>query len=155
MKKRIGAGFTLIELIVVIAIVGLLAAIALPSYQSQIRKTRRADVKTALTRISTLEEQYYSRKNQYSNSFDDLFGSTTYGATYTTDNGGYYSITITLNTVNTAGDAYTVYGKATAAGNQTKDTNCLTYTVDNYGTKKAYSSLTTFTSATETTTNCW
>lgn len=59
-------GFTLIELMIVVAIIGILAAIAFPSYQNYVTKTRRADAQTALTGFATAMERYYTdNRNTY------------------------------------------------------------------------------------------
>lgn len=64
---RNGAGFTLIELMIVVAITGILAAIAYPSYQEHIRKTRRADAQTALMELSQFMERHYTANGRYLN----------------------------------------------------------------------------------------
>ena len=58
-------GFTLIELMVTVAIIAILAAIAFPSYQDSLRKSRRTDAKNALTQAMANMERYYTERNTY------------------------------------------------------------------------------------------
>lgn len=58
-------GFSLIELMVVVAIVALLAAIALPAYQAQIAKARRADAQAVLVETAQAMERYFTQQNTY------------------------------------------------------------------------------------------
>lgn len=58
-------GFTLIELMITVAIVAILASIAFPSYQSQMRKTRRADAQGALMGLANAMERFFTEKNTY------------------------------------------------------------------------------------------
>ena len=58
-------GFTLIELMVTVAIIGILAAIAYPSYLDSVRKSRRTDAKNALTQAMANMERYYTEHNTY------------------------------------------------------------------------------------------
>ena len=58
-------GFTLIELMVTVAVVAILAAVAFPSYQDSLRKSRRTDGKNALTQAVANMERYYVEKNSY------------------------------------------------------------------------------------------
>ncbi|WP_105530180.1 type IV pilin protein [Solimicrobium silvestre] len=65
-------GFTLMELIITISIIAIIAALAYPSYQDSVRKTRRAEAKTALYSIMQQQERFYMQRNTYS-----AFSSTT------------------------------------------------------------------------------
>lgn len=58
-------GFTLIELMVVVAVVAILAAIAYPSYQDQVRKSRRGQAKADLVEYAQLAERFHTVNNTY------------------------------------------------------------------------------------------
>ena len=62
--KRI-AGFTLVELMILVAIVGILAAIAYPSYIESVRKGKRAEGRAALTSLLQQQERYFTQNNTY------------------------------------------------------------------------------------------
>jgi len=63
MKTRRNQGFTLVELMIVVAIVAILAALAYPSYQQYVRKSRRADAKAVLVEAAQFMERSYTEKN--------------------------------------------------------------------------------------------
>ena len=82
-------GFSLIELMVVVAIVAIIASIAYPAYQDQIRKTRRADGKSALMDAAARMERFYTQFGRYSGTI----ANSEYSATSPE---GYYNITATI-----------------------------------------------------------
>jgi len=58
-------GFTLVELLIVLAIVAILAAIAYPNYSRYVERTRRADGRELLMRIAAAQERFYTNRNRY------------------------------------------------------------------------------------------
>ena len=60
-----GAGFTLIEMMVVVAIVAILASIALPSYTSYVARARRADARTQLLQVAQFMQRFYTANDSY------------------------------------------------------------------------------------------
>jgi len=65
MMRRLNLGFTLIELMIVVAIIGILTSIAYPSYQGSIMKSRRVDAQGALMGLANAMERYYTVNNFY------------------------------------------------------------------------------------------
>ncbi|WP_456405355.1 type IV pilin protein [Thiolapillus sp.] len=102
-------GFTLIELMIVVAVVGILAAIAYPSYVDSVRKARRSDGTAALMNAAQKMEAYYARNAAYTGA---TLANTNIPAT---SEESYYNITI--NSANAS--SYTL--RATAAGDQAND----------------------------------
>ena len=89
-RKQNEAGFTLIELLVTILIVGILAAIALPSLLKQEVKAKQTEAKQNILLVRKSQSSYRAEKNQFASSFDILaIGSISGGATGTTTNFSY------------------------------------------------------------------
>ena len=93
-------GFTLIEMLIVVAIVAILAVIAYPAYQNYVMRTRRADAKEFAMRIAATEERYFTNLNTYGTLATINMGTTSekgyYLADVVPDNGGQtYVLTLT------------------------------------------------------------
>ena len=85
-------GFTLIELMIVVAIIGVLAAIAYPSYQSYVERTNRADMMSEMYNIAAAIESRKLTQGNYSNAL-----LTGLGGNYPTQGQALYNITFTPN----------------------------------------------------------
>ena len=103
MKKQIRfcanghKGFTLMELIVAVAIVGILAAIALPSYRQHIVRSSREAAQIELLDLATFQEKIYLNSNAYATSITTAYNGTAAGGLGKTSgqtNDGKYALTI-------------------------------------------------------------
>jgi type IV pilus assembly protein PilE len=127
-KRRCG-GFTLLELMIVLVVMGILAAIAITSYSRYGFRARRSDGQKLLMAIANAEERYFALHNAYA----DL-ATIGYSTTITaTSENSYYTASVTPATVNAvAAQGYTA--TATPVGSQARDT-CGALTVTDTGLK--------------------
>ncbi|MCS5712498.1 type IV pilin protein [Candidatus Berkiella aquae] len=120
---RYSKGFSLMELMVAVVIVGILAAIAYPAYTDYINRTRRADGKAALLNMAIYMEHYYTENNSYTGAT-----VTGIGLTNASSQEGYYTLSISALT----GTSYTL--TATPTGAQAAD-SCGALTLTNTNVK--------------------
>lgn len=124
-------GFTLIELMVVVAIVGILASVAYPSFMSQIQKSRRSDAVAALSAVQQSQERWRANNPSYATTNSSLTTASPNGLGLTsTTAGGYYSISISENSTTgcTTSSCYTATATAVSGKSQANDTGCTTLT---------------------------
>jgi type IV pilus assembly protein PilE len=159
-----GRGFTLIELMIAVAVIAILAAVAYPSYQDYIRKGRRSDAIAEVSRVQQAQEKFRANNTSYSNDFSSaatglaVVTGTTAVTSYTSPL-GYYTITSQAD-ASAPGSAYTVTATAVAGKSQTSDTNCQCLRVAWSGANASYlaASMTAGTCGSFATTNastCW
>jgi type IV pilus assembly protein PilE len=144
-RKHASFGFTLIELMVTVAIVTILATIAVTSYTSQIQKSRRTEAKSALLDLAGREERLFSTTNVYSDRQNFLGYATAGTATITNMpfGNGYYQLTVVV-----AGAPPTTYLLSAApVGSQARDTTCGTFSLDQLGQQTV--------NGTGTVASCW
>jgi len=72
MKSGRQSGFTLVELVIVMAIVAILAAVAFPAYQEQVRKSNRAAAQSEMMDIANRQQQFFLANRSYADSLDGL-----------------------------------------------------------------------------------
>ncbi|WP_448096921.1 type IV pilin protein [Luteibacter yeojuensis] len=131
---RTGRGFTLIELMIVVAVIAVLMLIALPSYTRYTFRARRGEGQELLLRLANAQERYYATYNKYAQDpVDDLKFATDLSA------GGYYKITIDQLTGTTFDTGYVA--KAAPQQSQAGD-SCGTLSIDSRGTKSQTGSTT-------------
>ncbi|MFN3899032.1 MAG: type IV pilin protein [Alishewanella aestuarii] len=117
--KNRQTGFTLIELMVVVAIIAILAGIAFPSYQAYVLRSGRTDARDALLSVSQQLERHYTQNNSY----------TSFNLASNTSPGGLYSISLTK-----AASTYTITAAPVSGSRQAKD-SCKSFSINQAGVK--------------------
>jgi type IV pilus assembly protein PilE len=126
MQWRNGQGFTLLELLIAIAIVAILASLAMPGYQTIRVRAFRNEARLALLALQITQEQHYARYLRY----------TANTGTAATTESGSYEIALASGA---DGQSYTATAQARPTGRQARDTSCRWLSIDDTGRRQAAS----------------
>jgi type IV pilus assembly protein PilE len=143
MTRQAQRGVTLMELMVVVAIVGILGAIAVPAYRNYVIRSNRTDAKTALLQVQTAEEKFYLDNNAYTGAVT-VAPPGGLGLTGNSD-AGKYAVTVVLN--DAGGQTYTATAAPVAGKGQDKDTGCASFSLTDSGIRTV--------TGTKPVTECW
>lgn len=152
-RRRGTAGFTLIELMIVIGIVAIIAAVAFPAYQDSVRKSKRSEAMSALTAVQLAQERFRANRPAFTDNLtalptDDPPGL---GLSATSSTGLY---TLSLSAASATG--YTATATAASDRTQAKDGNCAVLAVRMNNGNLAYGSAAAGGSPSFAATNpCW
>ena len=144
-------GFTLIELVITMVIASILAAIAIPSYNSYIMKSRRTEAKSALLNLASLEERYFSTNNTYTSTPSNLGYPTTATVPFPVGS-GYYNISAIavtnavapVNSTSAGTPAtYSITALPVATMSQAHDLGCTSFTLTSGGVQTSAGTSTT------------
>lgn len=119
LRRRLSgqAGFTLVELMMVVVIVAVLMAIALPAFQNQVRRGNRTAAQAEMMAIANLQQQYLLSNRSYMDK--TTLEATGFALDPDVDRNYDYDITINLSTVPTYTIQFTATGSQAADGNLT------------------------------------
>jgi type IV pilus assembly protein PilE len=126
-------GFTLVELMISLAIMSIIATLAVTSYERYVRRAGRVDATSALLRIASAQEKFYAQNGQYA---DDLAAAPPDGLGIEGTERGYYELDVAISP-DGAGIGYTASATVDEAGSQASDTGCQVFSINERGIRGA------------------
>ena len=152
MKNKV-YGFTLVELMVTVAIIAILATLALPSYERYISKSNRVDATTEVMKLAAAQEKYYLQNNSYAT--EPLLAAFINGGTTLETQSGYYGVEVKgkdgLETVLAYQQGYVLRLTPPSGTRQfIKDTPCRDIIMDQTGNGTSKNA-----AGTDSTSECW
>jgi type IV pilus assembly protein PilE len=126
-------GFTLIEMLVVLAIVATLAAMAWPGYRQILHRSHRIEARLALLRLQYLQERHFADHHAYAVELRADGSGNSLPIEPRTEEGSYE---LSL-TVDASGQEYVAIAQATASGRQADDHQCQRLSIDTIGTRRS------------------
>ncbi len=130
--RRRSQGVTLLELMIVAAVVGILAIVAVPSYRQYTIRAHRTEAKTALMRLATNQERFYLQNNTYT---DDLVALGFVGGV--SDQGVYTLAVPVADTDTFQANAVPTPGGGTNGTSQVADVECASFSINAQGVRAA------------------
>jgi type IV pilus assembly protein PilE len=141
------AGFTLIEVLTALVVVGVIVAIAVPSWRSHLLRARRADGTAALIAVQKAQDEFFGRNARYASAQQLTAPSPGGLGLAETSERGFYSIDLTTSA---DGLAYRAAARIDARAGQDGDSRCATFSIDEMGQRRA-----TDADGTDRTADCW
>lgn len=125
MTRNRNSGYSLVELLITVAIITIVTSIALPSYRQHVQRSHRSDATAALLRIAAQQEKFYLQNNTYTATLADLNITET-------ENGWY---TLAIGAADT--DTFSATAKIKPSEAQQHDKQCSEFAIDAQGNRTA------------------
>lgn len=128
-------GFTLLDLLICVTLIGMLATLAVPGYRHVVRRAHRGDAQQALLRVQALQERHYFEHGRYAGTLAALQDAATSGAAPADrSEAGLYVLALQARA---DGQGYVAWAQPAPGGGQVDDTGCIRLSIDETGRRLA------------------